>query len=426
MGAEKKDEAATTTVTTTTAAAVATPATAAGATAETAAHEGAESSKPAKSAAVAVDTSKMSTVEILRAKKEERLSRAANATTATKTTDGSATTQSTDAAATAAKGDDEGAEAGEKAELGSKDKSEGGDADDVLVKTIDMAKPGWFDRLKPEQREALDRKYPGISAMANAGKAEAQRYVEAAKRKTATAAATSPVKEETPTAAKETKAEADLSEAIDLLYDSKTKKQGLTMLLSDPDAAEVIDARVEVGARAVVRAVLKQLGVDVDAQVALQPLSAGIELASSKYPQLKTDDSFFDEVDALLREDEETYEALLGEKNHRLIAAAVREASASVVRSRAAKKPATTTEAATTAATATTTAAAATKPATIGAKERRENLERTTQAAKEQTGMVAGKAGSRTSSTQAAEPESTVELLRRRKQEAGYRFIGGA
>lgn len=277
-------------------------------------------------------------------------------------------------------------EAGEESDLEDDEKDESGDA--VDLSKIDTKAPGWFDRLTKEQRVALDKKYPGIATLVNAGKAEAQRYVEAAKKKVAN----QPGEQKKPQSAEPE--DTDLSEAIDLLYDPKTRKQGLTKLLANEDSKGIIREVFSEYAR-------EEFGY----QPELKPVAEGFALASKHYPQLNDDDDFFNDVDDYLKQDMEAYEEMMESDKPRLIAAAIKDAAAFVTRSRAAKKKDVAPE----------------KKAAVGPKERREKLERDTQSAKEQAGV---KTGERPTQSK-AESGSTADLVRSLREQRNYTHLTG-
>lgn len=340
-----------------------------------------------------VEKKEPTTLEIVKAKREERQSRAKDAAA----DNGAPGTKP--AGSEKSEAADEKADA--KSDLAGKNEDEKSGVDEaktLKLSDINLDDPGWFDRLTKEQQKALATENPWVVKLVNAGKAEAQRYIETAKKK-ADKITAKPVDDQKPQAATD-KTEADVSEAIDLLYDKATRKEGLQRLLTNADSKELLKGII-----------IETLNEETGYDPTLKPLAEGIAIASSKYPQLKEDD-FFAEVDEVLREDEETYEALMTEKNPRLIAAAIREASGQVVRSRAAKKPATIEE---------KKAEEPKKP--VGVKsERRENLERNTQAAKEAAGVKAG-TGSRPG-VAAAEAGSTAELVRKIRESKGYQQLG--
>lgn len=249
----------------------------------------------------------------------------------------------------------------------------------------DLSNPGFYDRLTKEQWKVVEEKAPVAAAQYKAGQRALNALMQKGREKTTAADQKKP-----PAATEET--DPDVSEAIDLLYDPKTRKEGLKRLLTNGDSKELLKGIVR-------EALQEETGYDL----ALKPIGEGIELASSKYPQLLQDETFFHEVHDLLKQDEETYADLMSEKNPRLIAVAFREASATVVRSRAAKGK-------------------ATEKTNVGTKdERRQKLERDTQAAKEQAGVKAG-VGSRPGVT-AAESGSTADLVRSIRQQKGYQHL---
>lgn len=360
---------------------------------ETTKPEAVEAAPPAKE--VPKPDGKVSTVEIVKAKREEqRLSRAKD-TAAAKETPGPTTKEPEKAHSDTT---DDGAD--EKADLQAKDdKEKSGKStfeDQFGFTEAELNKPGFFDRITPEQRAKLEEKAPWALKLVNAGRAEAQRHVENAKLKIAKAP---PAEKQPTTVAAET--DSDMSEAIDLLYDPKTRKDGLAKLLTNPDSKSLLKD-----------VVMEVMGSEFGYDPSLKPLNEGIALASKDYPQLADDETFFAEVTELLQEDPEAFEDLVSEKKPRLIAVVLKEASARVVRSRAAKKPAEKPAAA---------------PATedkrlIGTKERRETLERNTQAARDQASLKA--AGASRPSVAEAEASSTVELVRRTREAKGYQFVG--
>jgi hypothetical protein len=337
-----------------------------------------------------------STLEIVKALREERSGRAKEATADTKAA-GSKPTQS-DKAQSEGK-DGNGADSKSESDVKAESKNESGDEDDVefTLSEDDLSKPGWYDRLTKEQKAALDRQFPGISTIVNAGKAEAQRHVENAKKKAEQLQQSAPEPKK-PTSAKDTeKAEdPDFSDAIDKLYDPKTYDEGLRLLLGNDKSKAVIKTLFN-------EFVKEELGVDIEQQKQLAPLREGFALASKDYPQLKEDDSFYDEVEELLKQDEEHYKELLEETKPRMIAAALREAAAKVVRSRAAKS---------------TKPSEEKKVITVG---RREKLERDTRAAKEQAGVKAGT--STRPGVPEAEPGSTLEVVRSLRKQRGYQHL---
>lgn len=355
------------------------------------------------------------TLEIVKELREKRGQSRAQETAAGSDTPGSKKpAESGDKPETATKADeaDEAPESKDKAAEEEKDQSGKKTAetpkDAIKVMGIDQSKPGWYDRLTRDQREALEEKFPGYASIVNAGKQEAQRYVEAAKTKADKLhAPDGEDKKQQSTATKEAADERDLSEAIDLLYSPETRDQGLRLLLTNKSSKGVL--------REVFGEFVKdEFGVDLEEQRALQPLAKGIELARKDYPQLD-DDAFFAEVNEVLQEDGEAYEEMFAETKPRMIAAAIREASARVVRSRAARKPADPAK--------ETDADLPKKPAAATVGARREVLERNTRAATEQAGIRAG-AGVRPA-VPAADLTATVDIVRSIREKKGYRELGG-
>lgn len=282
-------------------------------------------------------------------------------------------------------------EAGKEPDLEKKDDDEkSGDEEETFeFSEEDLKKPGFFDGLTKRQWEVLDQKYPAVAALVRAGKREAQGYIESAKKKAGSQPQTDPKKP----ASAASEASPDLAEAIDMLYDEKTRKDGLQRLLAHPDSKEIL------------RDVFNEFAREIsEPDPALQPLTDGIVRAAKEYPLIQTDQTFFDEVHEVLQRDPEAYEDLMHSTSPRLIAAALENAAASVTRSRAARKP----------------KAEAASERQVG--KRREDLERNTEAAKEQAGVKAP-GGSRPSVT-GGEPENTVELVTSIRKAKNYQHIG--
>lgn len=329
------------------------------------------------------------TVDLVTANRE-RLARAKDAGTG-KDSDGSSKQKQSGSAKPDAKAKDG---ADEKPDLEEKDEEESAeeDADESLkLDESQFSKAGYFDRLNKGQWADLEKKYPDVARLVKAGKAEAQRYIETAKKKVAN----QPNDQKKPSSAATEETEQDVTDAIDLLYDPKTRKEGLTKLLTNKDSKDLIRSMFT-----------EMLHETTGYDPSLQPLSEAIEIAADDYPLLKdADPAFFNEVDEHLKQDEEAYEELMSSDKPRLIAAAIRDAAAKVTRSRAAKQ------------------GKDVDKKNVGTKsdDRRAKLERDTQSAKEQAGVKAG-GGQRP-----AVPDGDLrgaDLVRSIREKKNYQHIG--